>query len=947
MNKIMKFLFVFLLFSISLLVVGCKKEEEKEKEDGGEIETKTPSLSIAKKDYELLVDSETKISAIIYDSEKALDIIYESSDANIATVENGMIVANNVGNTTITAYLKDYPDVKTTLNVVVEEVPTITITSADDVKEIYTGEKIQLSASISNNSTNTFTWESLDNTLASVNQDGLVTANVAGTVVITAKAGNIKGEFVLKIVKAPNQYVLNFEGGACKELYEAGEAVATINVTSYNGNFWGGAYATDIFMSTQSADPTATFSDRIYIGKNSETGFYEVVSIIKSGSSKWAKDAEFVLTISNSYNGFATVHQQTEAVSEGDVVFFDDIKKASQSKPVAVNFYSKEVSVDKIIFKQGDTLFLPTPTKLGNEFIGWVDADGNPVTTTPNVINGNTNIYASWNELNPVTALNVNDFDTSIVTGDIVQINASVSPSDAYFQQILYKTSNKDIVEITSSGKITAINAGSATITIQDYVGKFIKTYEITVNSIASIDITFKSGFDGVLAVNETYQLQPTLIGALSGNITYTSSDSSILTVDASGTVKAVKEGNAEVTITVGSTQLKVGFTVNNLNTANKVDEVIKLIAENNFAVVDIGNACLYNDGRERYYKATYGSVNRYLATPLVINEKYYATSENNPNNHKTRRSTDTIEFVCVHDTATLTGTSESIASGMSSGETSIHYTVGNDLVWGVVPEKYIAYHAGDGTGTTFTWYDTGVAATEGVKPRFTIVPKGNGYVYACNGTETSIVVPSTGTTPTTDALLTYLGPTWKIENGKYYMGLTWWSSTYGKIASHGGNNNSIGIEMNVNISDDSYDTWQRTAKLVADICVRNNLDTTRVQLHNSFSGKNCAQVFLSGGIWPRFMEMVNLEYALQTEYKDVVITFKSNNPNILGDDGRVVKAPEITTTVSYEVTVTLGSTSKTITLYSVIPGTTTWEQWNGTYASSVIWNKGHFSLNE
>ena len=948
MNKIMKFLFVFLFLFLSVFALACGKEEENgEKEGQGEDNKKTPSLTISKQNYELLAGSNEKISAIINDSEVALDIIYESSDENVAKVENGKINALNAGNATITAYLKDYSDNKITLTVEVEELPTITISSEGDVKEVYTNETLQLTATISDNSTTTFTWESLDNTLASVDQNGLVTAKVAGTVVITAKADKIKAEFVLKISKAPNQYILNFNGGASKELYEASGANAIINVTSYNGNFWGGAYASDIFMSTQSSDPTATFSDRIYIGKNSETKFYEVINILKSGSSKWPSGAEYVLTISNSYKSFAAVHPQVELVEVGDVVFFDNIKQASQSKPVAVKFYKQNVSVDKIVYKQGETVILPTPTKLGNEFLGWVDKDGNAVTSGPSAIIGTTNVYASWHELNPVTALNINDFDTTITTGDVLQISASVSPADAYFKQVLYATSNKDIVDITNTGKITAVNAGTATITVQDYVGKFVKKFEITVNSISSIDITFKSGFDGVLAINETYQLQPTLIGALSGNITYTSSDSSVLTVDASGTVKAVKEGNAVVTIAVGSTKLDVGFTVNNLNTANKVDEVIKLIAENNFAVVDIGNACLYNDGRERYYKATYGSVNRFLATPLVIDEKYYAKSESNPNNHKSRRSVDTVEFVCVHDTATLTGTSESIASGMSSGETSIHYTVGNDLVWGVVPEKYIAYHAGDGTGSTFTWYDTGVAATEGVKPKFSIVSKGSGYVYACNGTATSIVVPDTGSTPTTDALLTYLGPTWKIENGKYYMGLTWWSSSYGKISSHGGNNNSIGIEMNVNTSDDSYDTWQRTAKLVADICVRNNIDTTRVQMHNTFSGKNCAQVFLSGEIWPRFMEMVNLEYTLQTEYKDVSISFKSNNPTIVGDDGRVVKAPEITTTVSYDVTVTLGSTSKTITLYSVIPGTTTWEQWSGTYASSVIWNKGHFSLNE
>lgn len=72
------------------------------------------------------------------------------------------------------------------------------------------------------------------------------------------------------------------------------------------------------------------------------------------------------------------------------------------------------------------------------------------------------------------------------------------------------------------------------------------------------------------------------------------------------------------------------------------------------------------------------------------MDETYYATSEANPNNHKERRSVDTIEFVTVHDTATLTGTVVSIAQGMSSGETSIHYTVGNDAIYGVVPENIL-----------------------------------------------------------------------------------------------------------------------------------------------------------------------------------------------------------------------------------------------------------------
>ena len=944
MNSFSKIILGILLLFICFFAFACKVDEEKPQE-----EEKTPVLDISKTNFELMVGASERIDANILDSAVALEIVYDAKNPSIATVENGRIVAKSAGVATIDAYLKDYADTKIQLEVKVLALPEVSVELDCDDEILYTNNTYQLKASISDNSSTAVTWESTDNTIASVDANGLVSAKVAGLVVINAKIGDYTGSITLQISKEPNLYILNFNGGVSEELYAASEPNATLNLTSYNGAFWSNTnYASYIFISNQNSDPTATFSDRIYIGKNSITGFYEVKNIIQSGGSKWASGAEYVITISNSYKGFSTVHKQTEQVSIGDVVVFSgDIKKATASAPVSAKFYSKDAGGGKLEFGPGEQIVLPTPVKEGNNFLGWVDKEGNPVTTAPKTVSGLTNIYASWFEIDPVTALNVSTFETDIETGTKFTINASVSPSNAYFKQVLFITSNKDVISINDKGEVEALNAGEATITVRDYVGKFINEYKMTVNMQASIDISFAEGFSGVLKVNDTVQLEPTLVGKATGTLAYASSDSSILSVDNNGLVKALKEGTAEITISAGTYTLKVGFTVNNLSEENDVDKVIKLLADSNFAVVDVGNACLYNDGRERYYKPTYGSVNRYLFAPLDINTKYTSTAANNSSGHKDRRTgsayDDSVYFVCVHDTATLTGNSESIASYMASGDVSIHYTVGNDLVWAVVPEDYIAYHAGDGTGTTFVWKDTGVSATSNEKPVFTIVAKGSGYVYACNGQETTIPVPSTGSTPTTDALFTYLGPTWKIENGKYYMGLTWWSADYGKISSHGGNNNSIGIEMNVNTSNDMYDTWQRTAKLVADILIRHNLDLTRVQMHNTFSGKNCAQVILAGNFWDRFMEMVALEYELQTLYKDVEITFKSNNKDILGDDGRIIKAPDKTTTVNYEVTVKKGSTSKTITLYSVVPGSTTWEQWNGTYLVTDIWNKGSF----
>lgn len=948
MDKILKIVLMVLVLFFSFFTFACFETTKPPVE---EEEEKLPELDITNTSFELLAGKSERIDANILNSTVALEIVYVSNNESVATVEDGRIKANNAGETTIDAYLKGYEDKKISITVKVDALPTVSVELDCDDEELYTNHSYQLKASISDNSSTNVTWESTDNTIATVDQNGLVSARVAGMVVINAKIGAYTGSITLQITKEPNQYVLNYNGGISQELYASLIPLSTLSINNYNGNFWG-PYKTDVFVYNSNNNPT--FSDRIYIGKNSNTGFYEVKSIVKSGSAVWPADAEYEFVISNQHNSFTQLHNEVERLSVGDVVVVNgNLKKASTSKPIVVNFYKAKLENDKLIFNKGETIVLPKPIKEGNTFLGWVDEQGNPVTSVPTSIVGLTNIYASWFEIDPVTALNVSAFETDIETGTKFTIAASVSPDNAYFKQVLFSTSNKNIISINDKGEVEAVNAGEATITVQDYVGKFVKEYKMVVNMLPSIDIKFKDGFSGVLKVNETVQLEPTLVGKASGTLAFASSDSSVLSVDGTGKVTALKEGCAEITISAGAYSLKVGLTVNNLSEENDVDKVIKLLADNNFAVVDAGNACLYNDGRERYYQPTYGSVNRYLFTALDINTKYTTTAANNASGHKDRRTgsgyDDSVYFVCVHDTATLTGNAEGIASYMASGDVSIHYTVGNDEVWAVVPEDYIAYHAGDGTGTTFVWKDTGVTAVNNEKPVFSIVAKGNGYVYACNGQETTIPVPSTGSTPTSDELFTYLGPTWKIENGKYYMGLTWWSSSYGKISSHGGNNNSIGIEMNVNTSNDMYDTYQRTAKLVADILIRHNLDLTRVQMHNTFSGKNCAQVILAGNFWDRFMEMVSLEYELQSLYKDVEIKFtpSDKDKDLIGNDGHIKKIPDKTTTVSYEVTVTKGNVSKTIKLYSVIPGSTTWEQWNGTYLVTDIWNKGNFLISK
>lgn len=886
------------------------------------------------------------------------DFDWESSDPSIVTVKGGIITGVSAGEAIITV---SGADKTVTVTIVVLKKPTITLSGKNVV---YIGKTMTITAK-TENVNGKITWKSSKENIATVDENGVVTGVSEGETFISASYGNATEKMKISVMVEPKQVVLDYDGGVSIELYKGVKPVSELTLNNLNGNsghYWNDSgYANYIFISNRDNDPTATFSDRIYIGKNSVTGYYEIVNILTSGGSSWPDGAEYVITISSSYSGYRSAHSQVLKLKAGQIVSIENsVSSISASKPSPVKFYDKEIDIDTITFDSKSFRGLPTPTKLGYKFLGWYNENGEKIDHIGE-INGSIELKARWEELNPVTDIITDNMPEEMVTGETIQLNSKVSPANAHFKDVFFETSNSDIISIDKNGKMVAINAGKATITITDYVGKVKKEYEITVYPISSVDVVYEdyskgADYNGVLKIDETIRIKGLYYGkGQLSEITYTSSNPSVVTIDENGMMKAISNGVSIITIKIvvdgKEYSLLVNTLVENIVSESKLEEVLKMIIENNFGIVETGNICLYDDGTDRYYAATYGSVNRILFDSLKIDHSNESIAENNPNCHRSRRPTDTIQFVTVHDTATLTGTALNIATNMASNETSIHYVVGNNNVYGVVPEKYIAYHAGDGTGTTFEWYASGIKATTNSTPKIGIVKDGAKYYFTINGEKTKLVAPTSNGTksivnPSNDSL-TELGPVWKIENGEYYIGKTWVCLSQvaaGKICSYGGNNNSIGIEMCVNMIGDMYDTWQRTAMLVADICIRNKLDLTRVKQHNTWTGKNCPQDIIAGKYWDNFMKMVEVQYVLQKDYSDIKITMKSNNPEIVNDFGRVTNAPSITTTVSYTVTVSDGTNSKTITLYSVVPGTTTWEQWNGTYSAKKIWNDGRYT---
>ena len=906
------------------------------------------------------VGEEITLTVTIEEAPEEKDYIYTwtSSLDSAAVVNNGVVIGLQEGSVTITVDAEGFKG-SYDIEVVLRREVSVTGELAIDLGD--TG-KLELSLL---NVSGAATWASADTSIATVDENGVVTGLKLGKTTISATVEGVTGTVEIEVVAVADKVTYYHEGGSSKELYAAEEALASFTLTSYNangGSFWGGGYSSNIYITNKSGDPTATFSDRIYIGKNEYTGYYEIKQILTSGGSKWADGAEYVITISSSYSSYRTVHAQVQKLEVGDVVIIgtDKINLIKPAKTADVNFYKPEVKGDKVVVLKddfNDTLI--TPVKLGYEFAGWYDANGTKVDSlTKDQISGNVKLTAKWTELNPVTGLDINAIPSEMLTEETFQIVASVNPTDAFFTQILYSTTDADIVRVTADGLLTAINTGTATITVQDFIGKVVNTFEITVYAQPSLDIQFPEGYTGVLNANDTLQLEPSYLGKAVDNLSfsYKSNNTAVATVDNTGLVKAITEGTAEITITSSNgKELVVGVTVYGLSDADKIEQVLSLLIASSQAEVEVGNACLYNDGTTRYYDSMYGSVNYFYFKDFVINTNYQAQAVAT-GSHSGKRAQSDIEFVTVHDTATLTGTGQAMASNMStSTSVSIHYVVGNGEAFAVLPEEYVAWHAGDGTGVKFQWLATGIKGTEDLTvDNFDIVKVGETYYFTINGQKTNVVCPTTNGTKSiknpSKAHFSDLGPTWKIIDGEYYIGTPWASfgqNVSGVICSKGGNNNSVGIEMCVNTSGDIYTSYQVNAQLVADILVRNGLDLNRVKQHNTFDGKNCPQVMRAGNFWSTFMKMVEVNYTLQKDYSDVKISMVSDNPDIVDNTGRVINYPSVATTVGYTITVTLGSQTKSIKLYSVVPGTTSWQKWDGIYPTSLIWNNGNFAVNK
>ena len=165
---------------------------------------------------------------------------------------------------------------------------------------------------------------------------------------------------------------------------------------------------------------------------------------------------------------------------------------------------------------------------------------------------GKVNVPAFKTKPINVTGVTLDKSTLSLEEGATGNLVATVAPSTATDKTVTFASSDAEVATVDNTGKVTAVKAGNADITVTTKDGnKTAKcTLTVTAKQIPVTGVTLdKSTLS--LEVGSTATLNATVApsNASYKAVSFTSSDDAIATVDDDGLVTAVAAGSADITV--------------------------------------------------------------------------------------------------------------------------------------------------------------------------------------------------------------------------------------------------------------------------------------------------------------------------------------------------------------------------------------------------------------
>ena len=192
---------------------------------------------------------------------------------------------------------------------------------------------------------------------------------------------------------------------------------------------------------------------------------------IPKGSSVWANDS------SAKYNWYGKV-SSSNGVSKITSVTFE-ILKPDGTLTSSSNRITKKPNAASYTVKTADDTMKFSELAVGEYILSLKATDEYGETGSRQV---SFSIVNSSSSNVPVKGVSLNYETKDMDIGDIVQLTATVTPSNATNKAVTWSSSNTSVATVSSSGVVTAVSDGNAVITVTTKDGGYKDTCSVTVN---------------------------------------------------------------------------------------------------------------------------------------------------------------------------------------------------------------------------------------------------------------------------------------------------------------------------------------------------------------------------------------------------------------------------------------------------------------------------------
>ncbi len=208
---------------------------------------------------------------------------------------------------------------------------------------------------------------------------------------------------------------------------------------------------------------------------------------------------------------------------------------------------------------------------------------------------GSTSTSATMSTTTYATRINAVNVPASVNAGDKVKLEGKVYPSNAVDSSITWSSDNPSVVSVSSSGELTAVGVGTATISAKTSRGTTTK-FTVRVNEVFAEKIVIENKLESILVGDsQSLNVAFTPENTTDKTIVWISDNDDIATVSTDGLLTGISEGKTIITAVhrdfFDSFEVevkpvlaeKINITINDMNSENyalKKGEKIQLKAE-------------------------------------------------------------------------------------------------------------------------------------------------------------------------------------------------------------------------------------------------------------------------------------------------------------------------------------------------------------------------------